>query len=92
MDHIFKNHMLPAARGKSIFTTTSRDQVRNLFLNTIAYLDVVEPHRWCADKIICKKRFPSNISRDGRTGCLTNRIFVVVRKSNNYMITAYPIL
>ena len=37
MEHIFKNHMLPAASEKSFFTTTSKLQVRNKLLNTISY-------------------------------------------------------
>ena len=41
MDHIYRNHMAPAASGKSYFTTTSRAEVRNLVLNTTAHPDVV---------------------------------------------------
>jgi len=36
MEHIFKNHMLHAASEKSVFTTTSKLQVRNMVLNTIS--------------------------------------------------------
>ena len=33
MEHIYRNHMAPAASGKSYFSTTSRNQVRNLVLS-----------------------------------------------------------
>jgi len=92
MEHIFRNHMLPAAGGKSYFTTSSGIQVRNLVLSTVAHPDVVEPHRWCAEKLLYKKRFANTIGQHGTTGLSTNRICVAVRKSNNYIITAYPIL
>ena len=92
MDHIYRNHMAPAASGKSYFTTTSKVQVRNLVLCTVAHPDVVEPHRWCAEKLLYKKRFANTNGLHGTTGLSTNRICVVVRKSNNYIITAYPIL
>ena len=92
MEHIYRNHMAPAASGKSFFTVSSRVEVRNLVLNTVAHPDVVEPHRWCADKLLYKKHFHNNIGRHGTTGLLTNHICVVVRKSNNHIMTAYPIL
>ena len=93
MDHIYRNRMALAASGKSYFTTTSKLQVRNMVLNTIAHPDVVEPHRWCVDKLLYKKRFHYyTIGRHGTTALATNHICVVVRKSNNHIITAYPIL
>ena len=92
MEHIYRNHMAPAASGKSFFTASSRVKVRNLVLNTVAYPDVVEPHRWCADKLLYKKHYHKSIRRHGTTGLPTNHICVVVRKSNNHIITAYPIL
>ena len=49
MEHIYKNHMAPAASGKSYFSSTSREQVRNLVLNTIAHPDVDEQHL-----LVCK--------------------------------------
>ena len=91
MEHIYKNHMLPAASRKSYFTTSSRTQVRNLVLNTIVHPAVVEPNQRCADKVLYKKRFANNIGRHGASGLDTNHI-CVVRKSNNHIITAYPIL
>ena len=54
MEHIYRNHMAPAASGKSYFSTTSRNQVRNLVLSAISHPDVGEPHRWCADKVLYK--------------------------------------
>ena len=92
MNHIYENHMLPAASGKSFFTTSSRTQVRNLVLSAIAHPNVVEPQRWCPDKVLYKKRFAHKIGRHGASGLDTNHICVVVRKSDNYIITAYPIL
>ena len=92
MEHIYRNHMAPAASGKSFFTSTSKVQVRNLVLNTVAHPDVVEPHRWCADKLLYKKRFHYTIGQHGTTALPSDRICVVVRKSNNHIITAYPIL
>ena len=65
MEHIFRNHMLPAASGKSFFTTSSRVEVRNLILASVAHPDVVEPHRWCLDKLLYKKRFSKNIGQHG---------------------------
>ena len=91
MEHIYRNHLAPAA-GKSFFATSGRTQVRNLVLTAIAHPDEVEPHQWCADKLLYKKPFPNNIGRHGGSGLDTNHICVVVRKSNNYIIMAYPIL
>ena len=54
MEHIYKNYMLLAAGGKLFFTTTSKLQVRNMVLNTIAHHNVVEPNWWCADKLLYK--------------------------------------
>ena len=87
MEHIFKNHMLPTASEKAFFLSRSQDQV----LNTIAQPDVVEPHWWCADKVLYKKHFANTIGRHGASGLDTNHIYVVVRKSNNHIITAYPL-
>ena len=92
MDHIYRNHMALAASGKLYFTTTSKLQVRNMVSNTIAHPDVVEPHQWCVDKLLYKKHFHYTIGRHGTTALATNHICVVVRKSNNHIITAYPIL
>ena len=92
MEHIYRNDMAPAASRKSYFSTTSHNQVRNLVLNAIGHPDAVEPHRWCADKLLYKNRFVSTIGHHGTTGLLTSRICVVIRKSNHHIITAYPIL
>ena len=81
MEHIYKNHMLPPASGRSYFSSTSRNQVRNLVLNAIAHPDVVEPRQWCADKLLYKERFANynTIGQHGTTGLPTNQICVVVR-------------
>ena len=97
MKHIEKFHIRPSAPiGRSYFCFTDRDmkptEVYDLIEKTKNKPDVIEPHKDDDDKIVLKKTFEDDIGRSGRNGALCNTIFVVLRKSNNCLITAYPIM
>ena len=75
---------------KCFFIASSRVAVKGMISDTqlkLAHPHVIKPHRWCADMAIYQKSLPYNIGYHGSTGLPTNQISVIVRNSNQVMLS-----
>ena len=85
--------MLPLAPiGSSYFLSVEVGIVNDLINKTVNYPDVVEPHRFDSKKIIKKKTFSFNVGCHGLSGFFCRTVLVVVKKNDNTIVTAYPIM
>ena len=91
MEHVYQNHIsLTAPRGKSVFKSNRKHDVKNLVDETINYPDIVKKHSSDPDREIYIRDFGYTVGTDGFYGCECKRVRVVYNFKVKVVITAYP--
>ena len=92
VEDIIKKHTLPVQNGKSYYMSRDIKYLKNIILQTVANPDQRRRHQDNRRKSVLLKRYPEQIGIHGSTGRPCYAIVVILRNTNNQIITAYPSL
>ena len=91
-DHVYIRDMQGAPRDCSMFKSNDVEEVNDIINETVNYPDKIKAHRSDINRIVYIKKFKKVVGLHGRTKKECKKVLVICSKTDNSIITAFPIL
>lgn len=91
-DHVYIRHMQGAPRDCSMFKSNDVEEVNDIMNETVNYPDKIKAHRSDINRIVYIKKFKKVVGLHGVTKKECKKVLVIGSKTDNSIITAFPML